>query len=54
MLLACPNTKGAGTGAGLEEEVTLPNTLLLLAEVVGMAALEEAELKKLKDGFAAP
>jgi len=43
-----------GTGAGLEEEVMLPNTLLLLAEVVGMAALEELELKKLKDGFAAP
>lgn len=54
MLLACPNTKGVGTGAGLEEEVTLPNTLLLLAEVVGTAVLEELELKKLKDGFAAP
>lgn len=54
MLLACPNTKGAGTGIGFEEEVTLPKTLLLLAEVVGMAVLEEPELKKLKDGFAAP
>lgn len=54
VLLACPNTKGVGTGAGLEEEVTLPNTLLLLAEVVGTAVLEELELKKLKDGFAAP
>lgn len=54
VLLACPNTKGVGTGAGLEEEVMLPNTLLLLAEVAGMAVLEELELKKLKDGFAAP
>lgn len=54
VLLACPNTKGVGTGAGLEEEVTLPNRLLLLAEVAGTAALEELELKKLKDGFAAP
>lgn len=34
--------------------MVLPNTLLLLAEVVGTTALEELELRKLKDGFAAP
>lgn len=54
MLLACPNTKGVGTGGGFEAEVELPNTLVLFAEVLGTAVLEEPELKKLKVGFAAP